>query len=521
MKQYQWSQHLYYEKTQPGDIHLHLRWTERDPRVVAGVWQVTTLAPPASNLHWENPPGLIAHGPVVLPAEGDNIDISFPPHAPSPPPVTAPPIPPSSRRSQHVRPPAGPVAGRPSFQLIATRFSGLLAPTRFYVRLVGLDSAGNTAGWPSNAVEIEYGRPIIRDTMIDSSKREFTESQRRQFEEQRQVQLASLPLRVELQRFDPGHAATPGCQYHWVATRDFSTIGHNYHKGDQLTFTPKSDSWLDDVCDAIGDAAEGLADAADWVSGAWDDIKGTVVDVVARVLPGCGPPCRQGLAMGLEYGLATAGIPPSLPDFDQMAQLSRGYIVETLAAEAAARMPVPVPPEAIEEIADRFLDTVSERANHGSSFASLRPDPAFQEIPPRAYVKVWSQSSAIERDYQIVILFWSIYLCQTVPLPPLRRGASIVVPVTLYPDFDCWTRRLQSQPGRKTFANESEVRSAWQKAHSTTKQSFTVWLCKTGPAHRTTSEIDSISIDHWSGEFVAAGGYPTVAFELGPLGAMA
>jgi hypothetical protein len=50
------------------------------------------------------------------------------------------------------------------------------------------------------------------------------------------------------------------------------------------------------------------------------------------------------LAAGLDAGLAAMGVPPSIPNFDQLAQLGKGYLAQTL-ADQAAQAGYPIPPD--------------------------------------------------------------------------------------------------------------------------------------------------------------------------------
>lgn len=66
-----------------------------------------------------------------------------------------------------------------------------------------------------------------------------------------------------------------------------------------------------------------------WVSNLYESIKQGVVSAVGSVMCGSDPTCEDFLMAGLNIGLAAMGIPPSIPNFDQL--LNQG--IDYLAAE--------------------------------------------------------------------------------------------------------------------------------------------------------------------------------------------
>ncbi|TFH37283.1 MAG: hypothetical protein E4G99_02955, partial [Anaerolineales bacterium] len=92
---------------------------------------------------------------------------------------------------------------------------------------------------------------------------------------------------------------------------------------------PKSKPWYEAVVDFV-------VDAVTYVSEAYDDLKATVVSIVATFVPDelCGKACLGTL---LDAGLMALGIPPSIPNFDQLMNEGLDY----LASQAAGQLGIP------------------------------------------------------------------------------------------------------------------------------------------------------------------------------------
>jgi hypothetical protein len=79
--------------------------------------------------------------------------------------------------------------------------------------------------------------------------------------------------------------------------------------------------------------------ALSWVSETYNQIKQEVISAVASALDAlpvieCGSDCEALLEQGLNAGLVALGIPPELPNLDQLTDQGMRYLVEMAAAEA-------------------------------------------------------------------------------------------------------------------------------------------------------------------------------------------
>ncbi len=107
------------------------------------------------------------------------------------------------------------------------------------------------------------------------------------------------------------------------------------------------DGWLESFAEGFGAVITGLVDAvAKLVNSAselWEDVQDAAVAAVAdgiTALPlgiDCDATCQKALETGLEVALATMGVPPSLPNFDQLVDQGFDYV----AAQAMSEVGVP------------------------------------------------------------------------------------------------------------------------------------------------------------------------------------
>jgi LysM repeat protein len=79
--------------------------------------------------------------------------------------------------------------------------------------------------------------------------------------------------------------------------------------------------------------------ALSWVSEAYESIKSEVISTIASSLDAlplveCGSGCEALLKQGLNAGMVALGIPPELPNLDELTEQGMDYLVETVAAEA-------------------------------------------------------------------------------------------------------------------------------------------------------------------------------------------
>lgn len=127
------------------------------------------------------------------------------------------------------------------------------------------------------------------------------------------------------------------------------------------------DGWFESFAESfssvITGAFDALADAVNYVSNLWEEIQDAVVDVVAGAIDdigiiNCGPnsACRKALEAGLELALASMGVPPSLPNFEELVDEGIDYVAAQVASQ------VGVPPELVDYASQQAKDFVKKVA---------------------------------------------------------------------------------------------------------------------------------------------------------------
>ena len=265
----------------------------------------------------------------------------------------------------------------------------------YYIRSVALtptDKTGVMSAKISKTVTIKYGRntsvPVIYDTIKVNPR---------------------IPEVVDFS-YTPIQWETPNWQYHYVVTRQpleseiFMGFGADkpygpYQVGTKLDFTPKpnDDSWWDDVKGAISDFFSDLTgylgQITNWISTTYADLKTGLVKLVADHLPLVPDKWRAKLADVLEgvvdYGLASMGIPPTLPNFDDLTNLGADYLA-TMALESAGVPPEDVLKDGLSDLSQGIIDnvnaSVNQKAPNPMNWDFIRLDPDYMYRP--AYVLI-------------------------------------------------------------------------------------------------------------------------------------
>ncbi|MCI0371494.1 MAG: hypothetical protein L0214_08955, partial [candidate division NC10 bacterium] len=232
------------------------------------------------------------------------------------------------------------------------------ATKNLYVRVVPLDNpyGGQLTGAPSNEVVVTY-TPYKPEELLP------------------EVHLVSW-------QGPQGYDWNYRC---WrVATRDVYAPGGKTKivaKGQKSNVCKTDD---DNILEDIAEAAEGFVEAlgalVDWVSGAFKDLKSSIVNAVASLCGSQKDKCQVVATIALNTGLTALGVPPEIPNFEQLvAQLKQGG-VEFLAAElvtAAGAENIPLAQDAAEAAIKKVLDEVEKTAAEGDPKAPIWvPDPA-------------------------------------------------------------------------------------------------------------------------------------------------
>ncbi|MCC6196942.1 MAG: hypothetical protein IT518_21015 [Burkholderiales bacterium] len=253
------------------------------------------------------------------------------------------------------------------------------------------------------------------------------------------------------------------------------------------------DGWFESFTDTFGSIVTGLVDAVaklvNAASAAWEDIQDYAVSAVAdginAMAPGlCDSTCRAALETGLEVGLATMGVPPSLPNFDQMVDGGFDY----LAAQAMSQAGVPG------VIADYAEDELSAQAQKfmKEAIASMKETPyAMDKLPnwlvpdlqfERAVLTVdlWGPGVAANEAFAnapaLMLKHDDVYVGGFYKLPrkiPKKSsGKPLRFPIVLEPNLS----GLPSAPANYDAYNTARVDKQRWVAQRYTKGCYNIWI---------------------------------------------
>lgn len=257
-----------------------------------------------------------------------------------------------------------------------------VSPSQFYVRAVALSNAqhaGEVVASYSKTVIIKYGENTSQFTYFAPPEVKVID--------------AALP-NVRLVQYQPIRWEYNDWMYYYQVVRqptnkeyyammpsamvpnaDALVPGLTPGKVIKLTPPKPSDSsWLKDAWNAVssffGSLVSFLEDIANWVSQAYDDVKSGLVEFVANQMPLIPDQWRdelqQALTYGLDYGLASVGIPPSLPNFDELSNMGADYLAST-ALEQAGIPANELTTDAVKDLSKGVSDQMSKSANSGNT----------------------------------------------------------------------------------------------------------------------------------------------------------
>lgn len=166
-------------------------------------------------------------------------------------------------------------------------------------------------------------------------------------------------------------------------------------------------------------AANGIKDAFDWVAGAYNDLKATVVNTILEVTQACNiigvagkaaaSTCRTVANAAADAGMLALGIPPSMPNFNQVLDEGLDSAVTFAASAVASQTGVPcIGPckkllrKSLESAADTMKSTAYSPGCTGAEEAHqygreplclpneviTKPAPHSIDVPPIARVEI-------------------------------------------------------------------------------------------------------------------------------------
>ncbi|MBK9656169.1 MAG: hypothetical protein IPO66_12165 [Rhodanobacteraceae bacterium] len=238
---------------------------------------------------------------------------------------------------------------------------------------------------------------------------------------------------------------------------------------------PDDDGFLDDLGDAISGFFGALGDLVDAVGAAYEWAKSQAVALAAAAIDQLGLPCpcpigscEVCLTAALDYGLASLGIPPTLPSFDELVDEGVDYIAATVAAETG------LPAAEAMEVARELAKASDSGSAPGAGAALWRPLPQHLYAPLLVKLRVnssrWPVNLVIEDSS-------GRYQRALVPVPALAQ--TIVVPVALQPVDapDAWRQSLPTLDSlpQAGFAGLGTWFEAWLAQRNTASAQLELW----------------------------------------------
>ncbi len=297
----------------------------------------------------------------------------------------------------------------------------------YFVRVVALKPStdvGSVYAYYSKTVIVEYGRPKANTVKIYENKK-----------------VDALLPQVVSYSYTPIKWERSDWMYHYIVTRQpmeselflgFGSATKPYAPfsiGTKLDFTPHPEdkSWWEKVTDAISeffsDVVGFVGDLTNWVASTYNSLKTGLIAFVAQNLPLIPDSLRdelQTVLQGLvDYGLASIGIPPTLPNFDQLTSMGTDYLA-TMAMEAAGIPPIDYLKDGLSDLGSGLAANATSSANVGGpnpfswNFIKSDPDylyrPAYMLITLHNPYDVATPAGYISGSNQFIIDTSKVYL---------------------------------------------------------------------------------------------------------------
>jgi len=163
--------------------------------------------------------------------------------------------------------------------------------------------------------------------------------------------------------------------------------------GDMIRISPAEGNkkWYEEIWDAITEFFESLVSivmkVVNWASSAYNGLKAGFINLVASALPV--PGLKLALEVMVNAGLMALGLPPTIPNFEQLCEQGIDYLAEVALTEAGVPANT-VTKELLKETADLIGDQVKEAYNKeapnpvDAPFLKNHPDvleqPAYIEV---------------------------------------------------------------------------------------------------------------------------------------------
>ncbi len=247
-------------------------------------------------------------------------------------------------------------------------------------------------------------------------------------------------------------------------------------RGDKVDLCKKHDSaWYEDIGNAFIDVFSSLfefvEDTVNWVATKYNEVKAEALGAVISTLKGvtgCGNICQAAVGAAFDAGLAAAGMPPSLPDFDELVANLEGDGIGALAqtmTDAAAAQGIPTIglkdqiQTGLTKLKDELKLELSKKKVGGA--APLAADLSKQYRPMTVVFRMRNNGAAKSEDTSVCIRQSTQtpdaqrsmgYFPACAAVPALMPGATILVSIDVeaFDDPKAWESFM---PTENDYAN--------------------------------------------------------------------
>jgi hypothetical protein len=158
-------------------------------------------------------------------------------------------------------------------------------------------------------------------------------------------------------------------------------------------------SWYEELWDDIVNFFKSIANVimqiTNWVSQAYANLKSGLINFVVNNLPGIPSEWRDNLKNALaalvDYGLASLGIPPTLPNFDQLTEQGLDYLAKEALTEAgvpADQMTADLVATTAQGIAENLASSTNSATPNPINAPFLKADPDYLARPAYIDIKI-------------------------------------------------------------------------------------------------------------------------------------
>ncbi|NLO62301.1 MAG: hypothetical protein GX099_02595 [Clostridiaceae bacterium] len=215
-----------------------------------------------------------------------------------------------------------------------------------------------------------------------------------------------------------------------------------------------------------------LEDIYEGIRTAYSDLKKTVVNIIVDRFEFLGDDAQSFLRKAvtglIDYGLASVGIPPNLPNFAELSEVGMDYCLDIAYQTAAAELGVSVD-ELPQEVKNQVSHTMKEEMKKLSDMSGVNPlnvdflQPSKTAMYRPAYVtiKIYNNQEEISPAGELMIGYrpvvqshFYLYEYAIVPVPPLKPHELTLIRVYLHPantDRPVWNEYFNGTAGDCKF----------------------------------------------------------------------